>query len=346
MTKKALRNTFLFGLLAAALAALLLNTSLGGKPGGGGGGSGDTGGGTIYFENSYIFSTMNSDGSGKTPLSIPAGEPSRVLHGGHRWFLATLEIPGETYPNGDTRHELFAYSDDAIYVQLTNQPDVQADNGGGTVRWAMADGVVSWIARRWNPVTGDVVDGGIYAAEVVFDELGVPGLLQEPLAPLVPLALVLVDNGSYFGGDLGPDISSHDWAPVGMDFIVHDRLNWAELWVADAVSGITARMLATNHANWPVWSPDGTRIAFQSSAGIDTIAPNGGSRKTIIKWGPTYTVFAPRWSPTGSHLTYVWWDRSALPQGVWDIYRVTAGGGGKTNLTKDIGNTPFAVGWR
>jgi hypothetical protein len=341
-----LRRIFLASLLIAASLLLGVQTQ-GGKPGGGGGGTADTGGGTIYFENSSIFSIMNSDGSGKTPLSIPAGEPSRGLHGGHRWFLATLEIPGETYPNGDTRHELFAFSDDGMISQLTNQPDVQADNGAGTVRWAMADGVVSWIGRRWNMATGEVVDGGIYAAEVEFDAAGdVLGLRQQPLAPLVPLALVLVDNGSYFNGDLGPDISNHDWAPDGMDFIVHDRLNWAELWLADAVSGMTARMLLTEFANVPVWSPDGTRIAFNSSAGIDTIAPNGGSRKTIVKWGPTYTVGFPQWSPTGSHLTYFWWDRHLLPQGVWDIYRVTAGGGGKTNLTKDIGNTPFAVGWR
>ncbi len=309
--------------------------------------TGGTGGGTIYFENSPTFTTMNSDGSGKTPLPILGGEPSYALHGGRRWFLGTREIIGTTYPNGATRHELFAYSDDGVTsVQLTTQSDLQADKGGGTTRWAMADGMVSWIARRWD-AGGNVVDGGIYSAAVAFDRVtgNVLGLVQQPLDPLVPLALVLRNDGSYFDGGLSPDISSHDWAPDGLD-IVHDRLNWDELWVADAVSGVTVRILATDHANWPVWSPDGTRIAFQSSAGIDTIAPNGGSRNTIIKWAPTYSVSSPRWSPTGSHLTYRWWDRRLLPQGVFDIYRATAFGGGKTNLTKDIGNAPFVIGWR
>ena len=332
-------------ILGTAAAVMLLSADLTlsapQKPSGGG-----TGGGTIYFENSPTFTTMNSDGSGKTPLPILGGEPSYALHGGRRWFLGTREIIGATYPNGTTRHELFAYSDDgAANVQLTNQPDLQADSGGGTTRWTRTDGVVSWIARRWDPVTGMVVNGGIYAAGVSFDANGVPGLVEQPLYPLVPLALVLSDNGSYFSGGLAPDISSHDWAPDGL-YIVHDRLNRAELWVADAALGVTGRILATNHADVPVWSPDGTRIAFGSSAGIDTIAPNGGSRNTIIKWAPTYTVFSPRWSPTGSHLTYVWWDRHVLPWGGWDIYRVTANGGGKTNLTKDIGNTPVVIGWR
>ena len=330
-------------MLGAATAVLLLGAGLtnAAPPGG-------TGGGTIYFENSYAVATMNSDGSAKTALPIPEGEPSHVLLRGHRWFLQTRKIPGQTYPNGVTRQELFAFRDDGnelFTVQLTNQADLQADYGGGTRRWAMADGEVSWIARRWD--LGNVVAGGIYAAAVAYDGNGnVVGLVQQPTVPLVPLALVFGDASAYFGGNLAPDIFSHDWAPDGLK-IVHDRRsNLAELWVADAVSGNTVRILATDHANQPVWSPDGTRIAFQSSAGIDTVAPNGGSRSTIIKWAPTYGVFSPRWSPTGSHLTYSWWDRRSPPQGVWDIYRATSSGGGRTNLTKDIGGTPSVIGWR
>jgi hypothetical protein len=340
--------------------------ALAAKPGGGGGGGGGsgggsgggTGGGTIYFAFDHLVATMNSDGSGKSLLPIDGGEPSQALHGGHRWFLQVREIPGETYPSSplsfsNTRRELFAYRDDGneqVTVQLTDQPDLE--NKGGNARWAFDpfigadDGIVSWIARRWDLETGEVIDGGIYAAQVDFDpDTGdVLGLVEQPLEPLVPRELVAVLNGEYFTGDPGPDIGSHDWAPDGTE-IVHDDYSGTELWVADAFLGLTARILATDHVNSPVWSPDGSRIAFNSSGGIDTIAPDGSSRKLIIKWGPTYSVGSPRWSPTGSHLIYSWWNRS-LSSPVFDIYRATAGGGGRTNLTKDIEGFPFALGWR
>nr|MBA3725986.1 hypothetical protein [Armatimonadota bacterium] len=64
-----------------------------------------TGGGTIYFAHYGLTYTMNSDGSNKTPLALPdsQGNPSRVLYGGHRWFLKARQISGEFYPNGAPR---------------------------------------------------------------------------------------------------------------------------------------------------------------------------------------------------------------------------------------------------
>ena len=90
----------LFTLLTMSIVGTSL--SLAAKPGGsGGGGSGSTGGGTIYFWSGGGLNTMKSDGSGKTalPLNV-AGTPSRMLHGGHRWFLTTRRIAEESQPNG------------------------------------------------------------------------------------------------------------------------------------------------------------------------------------------------------------------------------------------------------
>ena len=60
---------------------------------------------------------MDSDGSGKSAMLVldsvsRSMEPSRALHGGHRWFLQWREIPGQYDPSGTARREMFAVRSD------------------------------------------------------------------------------------------------------------------------------------------------------------------------------------------------------------------------------------------
>ncbi len=126
----------------------------------------DTGGGTICYRYQNLTWTMNSDGTGKTALPSAVGVygvASRALHGGHRWFLQTLAIPGETCPSGQPRYELFAVRDDgesSVTGQLTNEPALER-NGATPYRctWKPGDGQISMVARRWSG--GQVVEGGL-----------------------------------------------------------------------------------------------------------------------------------------------------------------------------------------
>ena len=69
--------------------------------------------------------TMNPDGASKTPLSAGViGEPSHLLHGDQRWFLQVLVIPGEFYPDGGQRREIFAVNENGLGIQLTDQPEL------------------------------------------------------------------------------------------------------------------------------------------------------------------------------------------------------------------------------
>ncbi len=56
----------------------------------------------------------------------------------------------------------------------------------------------------------------------------------------------------------------------------------------------------------------------------------------------------PDWSPTGSHLLYGYFDHRGSESGAGslDIYRMTADGRGKTNLTEDRTDLEVPVGWR
>jgi Tol biopolymer transport system component len=333
-----------FSAIAIALAALSQALLLAAKPGGGGGGGSDsTGGGTIYF--SYPSGTemqvamMNADGTGKSDLATSGGEPSRLLHGGHRWFLRMEFIVGEFYPNGDTRAELFAERDDgAVRVQLTTDPELESQGGPN---WEPGDLAVSWIARRWDFETGEVVDAGIYEAVLVFDANGnLSGLLEQPLSPLISSDLIIDDRGY-----LAPDTrGGHDWSPDGT-MIVSDRESGHELWLTDVLTGQSWLLVEANWATLPVWSPDGTTIAFMDAfRGIGTIRADGSNLKNIAKGGPTYSYAWPVWSPTGSHLTFTRHDSWAGGEGM-SVYRSTADGRFKTNLTPEL-DRATAIGWR
>lgn len=325
----------LLALLPCLAAAMFLTpaptTVLGAKPGGGG-----TGGGTIYFQARYFgFASMNSDGGDKTfPPVTGGGEPSRFLHAGRRWIVRTVEFVGETYPDASRRNELFAEREDgALMVQLTADPELQIY---GDVRWAPGDAAVSWIARRW--LDGQVVESGVYVAELAYDNNGdIVGLVQQPLFPLVPTALVSVNAEG-----LVPDIFGHDWSPDG-GAMVHDNRSNKELWIADLTLDASALLFQGSLANRPAWSPNGQTIAFHGASGsIQTIRIDNGRLTTLVKSSPTTSLSNPRWSPTGSHLIYTRFDNRLNGSAV---FRVNADGSGAKSLTSEL-ESAWAIAWR
>lgn len=337
---KQLRKRTITALCLVALGGLFFSgvDVLGQRPGGGGGG-GDTGGGTIYFNSSDLagtggFAMMNSDGSGKTLLPLRAGEPSRLLHAGHRWFLRLQGIAGETYPDGVERYEIFAYRDDGVSVQLTDDPDLEP---AVTVRWQPGDDAMSWTGQRWDSLTGQVVEAGLYEALLVYDEFGdLAGIVPESVGLLLP----------------EPDIGTHDWSPDGSR-IVYDLLSTNELRIADLLTG-EVYLLYAGPAAQAVWPPDGSTIAFHEAkflGDILTIKPDGTGLKTILRshGGKAISVLHPHWSPTGSHLVYLHYDHGQGFENASDVYRARADGSGKTNLTPESdgeGVHAFPVGWR
>jgi Tol biopolymer transport system component len=59
-----------------------------------------------------------------------------------------------------------------------------------------------------------------------------------------------------------------------------------------------------NH-RWPQWSPDGTRIAFQSGEAIYIVPALGGVPKRLVEPPAEAEVRTPSWSPDGKQIAYV-----------------------------------------
>jgi hypothetical protein len=351
----------------------------------GGGGSGIVPPGTIYYTDykplqsplgwydSFNNSdSMKADGTAKTVLAnFPQyGEPSHLLHGA-RWILDGEPVPG-VYPNGLQREELFATRlSDGVKVQLTNDPNVQPNFTG--LRWAFADGFVSFPAVTWTAEsTGGnftdssgqqwLVDAGIFKANVDWTT-------GSPVAATPTKAL---DAGLFFGsgGDFSsfwakPDIVHFDWSPSGTQ-IVYDQgieaspgnavTDYLRLTAFDANGNpVNTIQLATsvNGANFlPEWAPDGSRIAYDNGYGIWTVKPDGTSAAQLTNLGTNGVgVYDghPDWSPDSKQIAFTestQTNKGGLTHYLEDVLRVAATGGTPVNLTKDVSDNTYVAAWR
>ena len=346
-----------------------------GKPGGGGG---TPPSGTIYFDLNGPVLTMDADGGAKTALPLNVfGQPSQTLHGGRRWFLDVREVPGDPYPDGGARVELFAVRDDGdelFTVQLTDDPRLEVNprrtfsDRVNKVRWApfsvdentvVEDAFVSFETVEWDLAQGVANGGGIYVAPIDFDQDGnVVGLMTAP-DPAQPLVSIPVhprdpDNDGVID-DWRTRTFGFDWAPDGTALV------WGEgrledpsvLYVVDfqAPTPESVPIAQVDLNGNPRWSPDGSRIALALIEGIATIAPDGTSLAMIVRsTGGRQTINSlgnPIWSADGGHLVYSHFEWNLNNGGSSrDLYRVTATGKGRTNLTTDIDGDPIGVQWR
>ena len=93
--------------------------------------------------------------------------------------------------------------------------------------------------------------------------------------------------------------------------------------------------------NFPVWSPDGTRIAFVAQGSVHTMAADGTDMQRVAAPlaapGRGSAEFPPRWSPDGTRLAFAVTERDG-----YAIYTVSADGTGLRRLSDAASNPSWS----
>ncbi len=142
-------------------------------------------------------------------------------------------------------------------------------------------------------------------------------------------ASVVVAAGAYPEEDLMPD-----WSPDGGSFVFtsdREQNNLYLLRIADA-DGSNQRTIDIEGVT-PVWSPDGSLIAYQELGVVGVVSPDGVSVRR--SWNPGWSK-GVTWSPDSDHLV-------GLNQGVIEVLDVATGA---VTAHPELGTGVSAVAWR
>ena len=285
-------------------------------------------GGTWLPDNSIVFAPsaasvlMRVSAAGGKPE--PASTLDRQLNeASHRWPHALPGGRGILYAAGPTV-SAYSWIEAHIVAQslTTDRRRVVATHGtfpqfapNGHLLYAQS-GIV--YAQAFDPdqftVTGDAfpilervtqgggINGGSFqwATSPAGTTVYVPGFNREAAVVLLDRAGTerpVMPAGNYSYPRLSPDGRQLALTIAGA--------TESEVWIHDIARGTTARLTSGGRNLWPIWSPDGTRVAYASSREGSTniywrrADGNGGEERLT---STAYSFIPQSWSPAGEHL--------------------------------------------
>jgi hypothetical protein len=94
------------------------------------------------------------------------------------------------------------------------------------------------------------------------------------------------------------------WSPDGS--LVAFTRNYSTIYLARPDGSDVHPLLPPPFASSPPfsWSPDGKRVAFQGSDGIDAVNVDGSGRVTVVP-SQSFNTYAPAWSPDGTRIAFI-----------------------------------------
>ena len=148
-----------------------------------------------------------------------------------------------------------------------------------------------------------------------------------------------------------------DWSPDGQAIVYECHLEGPSVGIFEsdqrvytdeaadicvvALDGGTRRRLTTDLGpdQYPVWSPDGSQIAYLRRDGLYLINPDGSHKRRLITLVPFLKQDSSiTWLPDGRHLLFSALVESSTP----DIFLVNTDTGSLTNLISDNNQAVFA----
>jgi len=128
--------------------------------------------------------------------------------------------------------------------------------------------------------------------------------------------------------------ASPDWSPDGTRIVYvggpGPTEDFPQIWIADTNGTNATQLTFEGYCNWyPMFSPDGSKIAFSSDEGISIMNADGSN--TI---SPGVLGYKPSWSPDGNQIVYTGWtEKHYNPRHNGVLYIINADGSNKRQLT-------------
>ncbi len=140
-------------------------------------------------------------------------------------------------------------------------------------------------------------------------------------------------NGSekFLSPEDWPHCSGPAWSPDGKSIAFAARWEGGNGIYVVAVEGSAPRKVYDQQgACEPHWSPDGTRLVYETETHVCTINADGTRNRVITSFGGVQR-FA-RYSPDGRFLVFC---QGASEQGPWELYIIPSAGGAARKLTEE-----------
>jgi Tol biopolymer transport system component len=137
-----------------------------------------------------------------------------------------------------------------------------------------------------------------------------------------------------------PHCSGPAWRPDGKVIAFAARWNAGNgVFTVSAEGGKPVKVYDKQGACEPHWSPDGTRIVYETETHICTISPDGTKNRVITYFGGVQRY--ARYSPDGKSLVFC---QGASEQGPWELFVIPAVGGTPRKLTE--GGSDMYPDWK
>lgn len=137
-----------------------------------------------------------------------------------------------------------------------------------------------------------------------------------------------------------PHCSGPAWSPDSKQIAFACRWNAGNaLFAVDAAGGKPTAVYDKKPACEPHWSPDGSRLVYETETHICTIAPDGTKNRLVTYFGGVQRY--GRFSPEGKTIIYC---QGASERGPWELYTIPAQGGTPVKLTE--GGSDMNPDWK